>query len=270
MKIGIYVTSRFNSYKKISAILDKALQGEQVDEIVCGDSGKPDDANRLIPRYAQDRNIPFKVFNAEWERLGKTSGVISNAHIANRSDKMIALWDGGSRGCRNFIVMAKRYNKPIVAKSVNPNTLTAADKAESDNIGRTVDKNIQPELSGDMIGGDMPDISSPVAIPPAPTSTPVTPADANQPQDGTAQDSGSQPPTGDEKTVTDKQKSETPEKPDDAKQPDAPVSTGTNVSPVNPQPNSTPTNASDAADTEVAPTNGEPTPSQPEPAQTQQ
>lgn len=53
---------------------------------------------------------PVRVFNADWSKHGRAAGPIRNAEMARYADRLIAVWDGESRGTKNMINTAKKYN----------------------------------------------------------------------------------------------------------------------------------------------------------------
>ena len=48
-----------------------------------------------------------------WSALGKRAGMVRNAVIVDLCDRLIALWDGESRGTKNAIEAAQRAGKPV-------------------------------------------------------------------------------------------------------------------------------------------------------------
>lgn len=80
------------------------------DEIV---SGGARGADRLGETYAKRNNIPLKIFNADWDNLGKKAGVVRNAQMADYADEAIVFWDGQSRGSKNMIDNMTKRNKPV-------------------------------------------------------------------------------------------------------------------------------------------------------------
>lgn len=56
---------------------------------------------------------PVKVFNADWTKHGRAAGPIRNAEMARYADRLIAVWDGKSRGTKNMIDTAKKYKLEV-------------------------------------------------------------------------------------------------------------------------------------------------------------
>jgi len=63
--------------------------------------------------YATNRNIPLKIFHAEWEEHGKAAGPIRNKQMANYGEKLLLIWDGESRGSANMKAEMLKLNKPV-------------------------------------------------------------------------------------------------------------------------------------------------------------
>ena len=83
-------------------------------------SGGCTGADAMAEVYAKKRNIPLKVFPADWKKYGKYAGPIRNEEMAKyaSSDEddwgmLIAFWDGKSRGTKNMIDMAFKYGLDV-------------------------------------------------------------------------------------------------------------------------------------------------------------
>jgi len=53
------------------------------------------------------------IFQADWERFGKQAGYLRNKEIINIADKVVAFWDGSSKGTKISIDLAIKAKKPI-------------------------------------------------------------------------------------------------------------------------------------------------------------
>lgn len=98
---------------EVDSIL-KSYLGDNIDkskiEIV---SGGARGADKLVEIVAKELSIPNKVFNANWNKYGKSAGPIRNKQMANyvaSSDYkgiLLCFWDGQSKGTKNMIQTAK-------------------------------------------------------------------------------------------------------------------------------------------------------------------
>ncbi len=93
-------------------------------EIKCGIiitelvSGHAPGVDRLGERYATDRGIRIEIFEAQWERFGRSAGYIRNRTMADYADALIALWDGVSRGTADMIYKAEERGLKVYVKMV--------------------------------------------------------------------------------------------------------------------------------------------------------
>lgn len=81
-----------------------------ITEVVCGGANGPDTDGRV---WAQQKNIPVKMFPAEWDKYGKWAGFKRNKEMANYADALIAVWDGSSLGTKHMIDVMKQLRKPV-------------------------------------------------------------------------------------------------------------------------------------------------------------
>lgn len=57
-------------------------------------------------------------FEADWEKHGRAAGPIRNAEIVAACDKLIAFWDGKSRGTQDAIKKARAAGKLLAVVNV--------------------------------------------------------------------------------------------------------------------------------------------------------
>lgn len=106
IKILAVVGSRdFDDYELMVEYLSKLKFTELL-------SGGAKGADSLAERYAEEFNIPIKVFNADWEKYGRKAGMIRNKLIVEYANEGIAFWDGRSTGTANTIECFKKLKKP--------------------------------------------------------------------------------------------------------------------------------------------------------------
>lgn len=60
---------------------------------------------------ARARGLQTLIFPAEWSKYGKSAGFKRNQLIVDASQKLVAFWDGSSRGTKSSIDLA--YKKGI-------------------------------------------------------------------------------------------------------------------------------------------------------------
>ena len=64
-------------------------------------------------RAARARGLAVEIFPANWTAYGKRAGYVRNAEIVKASDRVVAFWDGESRGTAHTMECAKHYGKPL-------------------------------------------------------------------------------------------------------------------------------------------------------------
>jgi hypothetical protein len=96
--------------------------GFEVTQVI---SGTARGVDTLGARYGKENNIPVREMSANWDQWGKMAGFKRNEEMAQVADALIAIWDGQSKGTRNMISIAKRYNLRTYVKrtDVNPTEL---------------------------------------------------------------------------------------------------------------------------------------------------
>lgn len=117
IKIIIAGGRDFKNFEAVKVEVDSILKsylGDNIDkskiEIV---SGGARGADKLAEIVAKELSIPNKVFNANWNKYGKSAGLIRNKQMANyvaSSDCkgiLLCFWDGQSKGTENMIQTAK-------------------------------------------------------------------------------------------------------------------------------------------------------------------
>jgi hypothetical protein len=78
------------------------------DEIITGGATGVD---TLAIEYARIRNISLRVFFPEYNVYGRAAPIIRNKKIVDYADRIIAFWDGSSRGTLSVIKYAKSIGK---------------------------------------------------------------------------------------------------------------------------------------------------------------
>jgi Ni,Fe-hydrogenase maturation factor len=94
----------FSDYELLLEKCDYYLTEKTNVEVV---SGGAKGADILGERYAKERNLPLKIFLADWVTLGKRAGFVRNKEMAEYADALIAFWDKTSKGTKHMIDTAK-------------------------------------------------------------------------------------------------------------------------------------------------------------------
>ncbi len=83
---------------------------DEVTEIV---SGGAKGIDTCAKEYAVSNGIPITEFLPEYSRFGKAAPLKRNLRIIDYADRVIAFWDGKSRGTKYVIDSCKALNKAI-------------------------------------------------------------------------------------------------------------------------------------------------------------
>lgn len=84
--------------------------GFQITEVVSGGQRGVDAMGEI---WAESKNIPVHVEEADWILYGRAAGPIRNRKMAEYADALIAVWDGHSRGSLSMIQEATRTGLKI-------------------------------------------------------------------------------------------------------------------------------------------------------------
>ena len=102
MKIAI-VGSRNIQIENISDYISNA------DEIV---SGGAKGIDTCAAEYATKNSIKLTEFLPEYDRYGRAAPIVRNKKIVDYADKIVAFWDGSSKGTQSVIKYAQKVGKP--------------------------------------------------------------------------------------------------------------------------------------------------------------
>ena len=79
------------------------------DEIVSGGAVGVD---KCTAEYARKNGLKITEFLPQYENYGRAAPIIRNKKIVDYSDKIIAFWDGKSKGTLSVIKYAEKVKKP--------------------------------------------------------------------------------------------------------------------------------------------------------------
>jgi hypothetical protein len=73
---------------------------------------------RGVDQWAEDAanalGLQTKIIHADWKNLGRRAGPIRNAEIVASADRLLAFWNGRSRGTLNAVLAARSAGLPIL------------------------------------------------------------------------------------------------------------------------------------------------------------
>ena len=79
------------------------------DEIVSGGAVGVDSC---AAEYASENGIKLTVFLPQYARYGRAAPIVRNKEIVNYADKIVAFWNGKSKGTLSVIKYAEKTGKP--------------------------------------------------------------------------------------------------------------------------------------------------------------
>jgi len=111
MKTIIAGSRDFTDYKLAKEIIKES--GFDITEIF---SGNARGADSLGEQYAEENDIPLKIFKAKWDVYGKRAGLLRNVEMAKEADALIAFCYNNSTGTKHMIQLAKSKGLKVFAK----------------------------------------------------------------------------------------------------------------------------------------------------------
>lgn len=108
-KLAIIGSRVFNNKALVHQLLDPVKH--LITEVV---SGGATGADKIGEEWAQENGIPVNIIRPNWRPNGvydKGAGFKRNIEIVKAADKILALWDGESRGTENSIDHCIRLGK---------------------------------------------------------------------------------------------------------------------------------------------------------------
>lgn len=113
--LAIVGSRNFTNYNKFLDGINEGLSSQNItiSDIVLIVSGGADGADAMAEKYAKYNNITTKIYEAKWNKYGKSAGQIRNQKIVNLSNFMIAFVANDSVGTYDSINKAKIKKIPI-------------------------------------------------------------------------------------------------------------------------------------------------------------
>lgn len=72
-------------------------------------SGHCSGADMIGEMYAHNHSLQVELYPADWKKYGKASGPIRNEEMAKTANRLIAFWDGKSKGTKSMIGLAQKH-----------------------------------------------------------------------------------------------------------------------------------------------------------------
>lgn len=108
MKIAIVGSRDYQHLERVHQYIRDCLVHEDV--IISGGAKGVDTYAAEYGRYVL---LDVVVFYPEWSKYGKAAGMIRNQAIVDAADKVVAFWNGKSKGTADTIAKARKAGKPV-------------------------------------------------------------------------------------------------------------------------------------------------------------
>jgi hypothetical protein len=108
LKIAVVGSRNFDNYSMLEEKLNLHILSNR-DTII---SGGARGADKLAERYARERGLELMIFKPNWLK-GRGAGLLRNTDIVSAADKVVAFWDGISRGTADTIEKAMKQDKCV-------------------------------------------------------------------------------------------------------------------------------------------------------------
>lgn len=123
VRIIIAGTRDFDDYELLKFKVDRIVEKEFKNCYISIVSGTCKGADQLGESYARTKGYHLYKFPAEWDKYGRKAGPLRNEKMAKFASGelidnecvgvLIAFWDGKSRGTKNMIENAHKYNLKV-------------------------------------------------------------------------------------------------------------------------------------------------------------
>jgi predicted Rossmann fold nucleotide-binding protein DprA/Smf involved in DNA uptake len=98
------------NYSNLSAVKEFISQLPKGCTVISGGARGVD---QMADHAAKEQGIPTVIYPANWEKFGKSAGIIRNKQIVEQADVVVAFYDGSSRGTAHTISVARKLGKQI-------------------------------------------------------------------------------------------------------------------------------------------------------------
>lgn len=97
--------------RRVYEVLDVAHAANPIVLLIAGGANG---ADALAVDWARMREVPYKTFPAEWERLGRAAGPMRNQQMLNEGKPHMVIAFPGGRGTADMATRAEAQGVPVV------------------------------------------------------------------------------------------------------------------------------------------------------------
>ncbi len=117
MNIGVVGSRSFHDYEQLKEVLDREIKRARLskeDRKIRIVSGGARGADTLARRYAYSReDVEYTEYRPDWKKHGRKAGIVRNYEIVKHSAKLVAFWNGKSKGTKHTVVAARQSGKHV-------------------------------------------------------------------------------------------------------------------------------------------------------------
>ncbi len=110
MRILVCGGRAYENYEHVQRVLDGLLQQHPKFTLV---EGGAHGADTLARTWAQNRNLTFETYIANWQRDGRAAGPIRNELMLSTGIDLVVAFPGG-RGTNHMVSIAQRDGVPVL------------------------------------------------------------------------------------------------------------------------------------------------------------
>lgn len=107
MRVAIVGSRNFRNFDMV----DTFVHSLPSDAVIV--SGGAIGVDRCAEYAAVKRGLAVSIHRADWIAYKKRAGFVRNVDIVNDCDRVVAFWDGQSRGTKHTIDLAMKRGKPV-------------------------------------------------------------------------------------------------------------------------------------------------------------
>ena len=110
MRLIIAGSRGFDDAQLMADRLSHVLHDVMPDMVVCGGAMG---ADTLGKEWAEENDVPVRMFVPDWDGLGRRAGYVRNAQMARFGTHLIAFYDGESKGTKHMITIARKHGLDV-------------------------------------------------------------------------------------------------------------------------------------------------------------
>ena len=103
----------FHNYQLLTKVIMDLALVEYADRAISIVSGMAKGADSLGYMFAVENSVRKYSFPADWNKYGRSAGMLRNKEMGVFSDALLAFWDGQSKGTQQMIQYMGTLDKPV-------------------------------------------------------------------------------------------------------------------------------------------------------------